>query len=87
MQRTPEIGVRIALGARQEQILVMVFGQGCRLACAGIAIGLITALTTTRLMTRFMYGVQPTDPTTFAATSPLLMAVTLLACLFPSERQ
>jgi predicted permease len=86
MQRTPEIGIRIALGARRAQILVMILGQGCRLACAGIATGLITALTTTRLMTRFLYGVQPTDPTTFAAVSLLLMGVALLACYVPARK-
>jgi predicted permease len=86
MQRTPEIGIRIALGARRAQILVMILGQACRLACAGIAIGLIAALTTTRLMTRFLYGVQPTDPTTFAAVSLLLMAVVLLACYVPARK-
>jgi len=86
MQRTPEIGIRIALGARREQILVMVLRQGCRLACAGIAMGLIAALTTTRLMTRFLYGVQPTDPITFAAVSLLLMAVALLACYVPARK-
>jgi predicted permease len=86
MQRTPEIGVRIALGARGVQILVMVLGQGCRLACAGIAIGLIAAFTTTRLMTRFLYGIQPTDPTTFAAVSLLLMSVALLACYVPARK-
>jgi ABC-type antimicrobial peptide transport system permease subunit len=86
MQRTPEIGIRIALGARREQILVMVLGQGCRLACAGIAIGLIAALTTTRLMTRFLYGIQPTDPTTFAAVSLLLMPVALVACYMPARK-
>jgi len=86
MQRTPEIGIRIALGARRAQILAMILGQGSRLACAGIAIGLIAALTTTRLMTRFLYGVQPTDPTTFAAVSLLLMAVALLACYVPARK-
>ncbi len=86
MQRTSEIGIRIALGARQAQILVMVLGQGCRLACTGIAIGLIVAWTTTRLMTRFLYGVQPTDPTTFAAVSILLIVVALLACYVPARR-
>jgi predicted permease len=86
MQRTPEIGIRIALGARREQILIMVLRQGCRLACAGIAMGLIAALTTTRLMTRFLYGVQPTDPITFAAVSLLLMAVALLACYVPARK-
>jgi predicted permease len=86
VQRTPEIGIRIALGARRAQILVMVLGQGCRLACAGIAIGLIAALTTTRLMTRFLYGVQPNDPITFTAVSLLLIAVALLACYVPARR-
>jgi len=86
MQRTAEIGIRIALGARREQILVMVLRQGCRLACAGIAMGLIAALTTTRLMTRFLYGIQPTDPMTFAAVSLLLMAVALLACYVPARK-
>jgi ABC-type antimicrobial peptide transport system permease subunit len=86
MQRTPEIGIRIALGARRTQILVMVLGQGCRLACAGVAVGLIAALTATRLMTRFLYGVQPTDPITFTAVSLLLVAVALLACYIPAHR-
>jgi predicted permease len=86
VQRTSEIGVRIALGAQRAQILVMVLGQGCRLACAGIAVGLIAALTTTRLMTRFLYGVRPTDPTTLAAMSLLLMTVALLACYVPARK-
>jgi predicted permease len=85
-QRIPEIGIRIALGARRAQMLVMVLGQACRLASAGIAIGLIAALTTTRLMTRFLYGVQPTDPTTFAAVSFLLLVVALLACYVPARK-
>jgi putative ABC transport system permease protein len=64
----------------------MVLGQGCRLTCAGIAIGLMAALTTTRLMARFLYGVQPTDPATFAAVSLLLAAVALLACYVPARK-
>jgi ABC-type antimicrobial peptide transport system permease subunit len=86
MQRIPEIGIRIALGARRHQILFMVLGQGCRLAGAGIAIGLIAALTTTQLMTRFLYGVQPTDLTTLSAVSLLLLAVALLACYIPARK-
>jgi predicted permease len=86
MQRTAEIGIRIALGARREEILVMVLRQGCRIACVGIAIGLIAASSTTRLMARFLYGVQPTDRTTFAAVSLLLMAVALLACYIPARK-
>jgi predicted permease len=86
MQRTPEIGVRIALGARREQIFVMILKQGSRLVCAGIAIGLIGAFTTTRLMMNFLYGVQPTDPFTFTGASLLLVAVALLACYVPARK-
>jgi predicted permease len=86
IQRTPEIGVRIALGARRAQIFVMVLNQGGRIACAGIAIGLIAASIATRLMTRILYGVQPTDPVTFVAVSLLLLAVALLACYVPARK-
>jgi predicted permease len=86
MQRTPEIGVRIALGARPSQIFVMILRQGCVLACTGIVIGLIAAFTTTRLMTRFLYEVQPADPVTFAAVSLLLMVVALLAGYLPARK-
>jgi predicted permease len=86
MQRTAEIGIRIALGARRKQIVGMVLGQGSRLACAGIVIGLIAAFMATRLMARFLYGVQPTDPVTFATVSLLLMAVALLACYLPARK-
>jgi predicted permease len=86
MQRTPEIGVRMALGAQRAQIFVMILRQASRLAVAGIAIGLIAALGTTRLMARFLYGVQPADPVTFAAVSLLLASVTFLACYIPARR-
>jgi predicted permease len=86
MQRTAEIGVRMALGARRGQILALILGQGSRLACAGIGIGLIAALATTRLMVRFLYGVRPTDLATFATVSLLLIAVVLLACYIPARR-
>jgi putative ABC transport system permease protein len=59
LQRTPEFGVRIALGAQRSQIFVMVLKQGSRLASIGIAIGAVGALAATHLMTRFLYGVQP----------------------------
>jgi predicted permease len=85
-QRTPEIGVRIALGAQRSQIFIMVLKQGSRLACAGIAIGTVGALAATRLMTRFLYGVQPTDPGTFVGASLLLTAIALLACYLPARR-
>ena len=86
MQRTPEIGVRMALGAQRGQIFVMILNQGGRLACAGIVIGVVAGLAATRLMTRFLYGVQPSDPATFAAVSLLLVGVALLACYVPARR-
>jgi predicted permease len=86
MQRTPEIGVRIALGARRSQVFVMVLRQGFSLACAGIAIGVAGALVVTRLMTGFLYCVQPTDPATFVAVSVLLMAIALVACYVPARK-
>jgi len=86
LQRTPEIGIRIALGASRGRIFAMVMGQGDRLVGVGIAIGLVADLATTRLMTRFLYGVQPTDPITFIAVSILLVAIALLACYVPARK-
>ena len=86
LQRTAEIGIRIALGAERSQIFVMILRNGSRLAMAGIGIGIIAALLATRLMARFLYGVQPTDPVTFAAVSSLLIVVALLACYVPARR-
>ena len=86
MQRTPEIGVRMALGAQRSQIFLMILRQASRLAAAGIVVGLITALGATRLMTRFLYGVQPADPMTFAAVSLLLAGIAFLACYLPARR-
>ncbi|MGA3048199.1 MAG: ABC transporter permease [Terracidiphilus sp.] len=86
MQRTPEIGIRIALGASRRRIFAMVLGQGGRLVSIGIAIGLIAAFGVTRLMTSFLYQVRPTDPVTFASVSLLLIAVALLACYVPARK-
>jgi predicted permease len=86
MQRTPEIGIRIALGAGRGQILLLVLKQGSLVVCSGIVIGLIAAFTTTRLMTRFLYGVQATDTVTFAAVSFLQVVVALLACTVPARK-
>ena len=64
----------------------MVLGQGARLALLGIGIGLIGAFAVTRMMASFLYGVQATDPLTFAAVSLLLAAIALLACYLPARR-
>jgi putative ABC transport system permease protein len=85
-QRTREIGIRVALGAEHSNVFRMILGQGARLAGLGIAIGLIAALGVTHLMASFLFGVQPTDPPTFAAVSLLLLAIALLACYIPARR-
>ncbi len=85
-QRTREIGVRMALGARAGSVLALVLGQGLRLALAGTALGLGVALLVTHAMAAFLYGVSATDPTTYAVVACVLLAVGTLACLLPARR-
>jgi predicted permease len=85
-QRTREIGIRMALGAQRRNVFGMVLGQGARLTALGLAIGLVTALGVTRTMASALYGVQTTDPLTFAVVSLLLVGVALLACYLPARR-
>ena len=85
-QRTREIGIRMALGARSADVLSMVVRQGMKLVGIGAAIGLTAAFILTRLMTSLLYGVSATDPLTLAAISLLLGVVALLACYLPGRR-
>jgi ABC-type antimicrobial peptide transport system permease subunit len=85
-QRTREIGVRMALGARREEISRMVLREGLGILLAGVAVGLVAALAAARLMRSLLYGVSPTDPLTFAAVPLLLVAVALLATWAPAQR-
>jgi putative ABC transport system permease protein len=85
-QRTREIGIRMALGARRNDILQLVLGQGLRLAMIGVLAGLGVALGATPLMSGLLYGVSPTDPLTFAAISLLLVGIALAASWLPARR-
>jgi putative ABC transport system permease protein len=85
-QRRHEIGIRMALGAEQSDIIKLVVRQGVMLAVAGIAIGIGAATGLTRVLQSFLFEVSATDPYTFAAVSVLLLLVALLASLLPARR-
>jgi predicted permease len=85
-RRTREIGIRMALGAEKRDVLMMVLGQGLKLALMGVVIGIAGALALTRFLSSLLYGVKPTDPITFAAVSLILVGVALLACYIPARR-
>jgi predicted permease len=85
-QGTPDIAIRMALGAQRSSILSLVFRQGLGLALIGIVTGLAGALVLTRLMASLLFSVSATDPLTFAGVSALLMIVAVAACYFPARR-
>jgi predicted permease len=85
-QRTREIGVRMALGARQGQVVGLMLWQGLRPAALGMAIGLIVAIGGARLIRGLLYEVQPHDPMTFVAVSMGLLVVVVIACAIPARR-
>jgi ABC-type antimicrobial peptide transport system permease subunit len=86
VQRSHEIGVRMALGARRSDVLALVVKQGMTLVLAGLGIGLGAAFALTRVMVSLLFGVSATDPLTFAIIALLLGAVALLACYVPARR-
>ena len=85
-QRTHEIGLRVALGARTADVLKLVVWQGMKLALVGIVVGVAVAFLVTRVMSSFLFGVSATDPLTFAGVSLVLAVVSFLACYIPARR-
>jgi putative ABC transport system permease protein len=85
-QRTREIGIRMALGARRREVVGWVLGQGMTVVAAGIALGLLGAVATTRLLSGLLYETAPADPVTFLLVAALLAAVALAANLLPARR-
>jgi putative ABC transport system permease protein len=86
VQRTRELGIRMALGADTGNLLRLVVGQGMRPVLAGVGLGVAGALAGTRLLRGMLFGVGPTDPVTFLAVTAFLLAVALLASYLPARR-
>ena len=86
LQRTREIGIRVALGAQRRDIMRLVLRQGIRATLIGVAIGVIAGLGLTRLLRSLLYGVTPGDWFTFLSVIILLLVVALAACAIPARR-
>jgi ABC-type antimicrobial peptide transport system permease subunit len=84
--RTQEIGIRMAVGAQRTDVLWLVLGEGARLACFGIVIGVVGSLATTRLLSSFLFGIRATDPATFVGVAFVLGLVALAASYIPARR-
>jgi putative ABC transport system permease protein len=85
-QRTHEIGIRVALGAKSADVLRLIVGSGMKLTALGIAIGILAAFGLTRVMASLLYGVSTTDLITFISVPAMLLGVALVACLVPARR-
>jgi putative ABC transport system permease protein len=86
VRRTQEIGVRMALGARPDEVLGMVLWRGISLVAAGVLLGLGGALALTRLLKGFLFEVTPLDPATFALVAGAVLALAIAASAFPAYR-
>jgi putative ABC transport system permease protein len=86
VQRTQEIGIRLALGAQRSDVFKLILGQGTLVTVLGLTLGVAGALALSRLMTSLLFEVAPTDPLTFAAVTICLTIVSLAACYIPARR-
>jgi len=85
-QRTHEIGIRMALGGSARDVMRMILQQGLRMVVLGLGIGVLAALGITRVMTRLLVGVSPSDPLTYGLVAVILTAIALAACWIPARR-
>jgi len=85
-QRTQEIGIRMALGARAIDVLQLIIRNGMTLISIGLVVGLVGAVALTRLLTTLLFGITPTDKLTFLTVSAILFVVALVACYLPARR-
>jgi ABC-type antimicrobial peptide transport system permease subunit len=86
VQRSQEIGVRMALGAQRSNVLRLILGQGARLIGIGVAIGIVGGVWAARALTSLLFGVKSTDLPTFVGVSVLLAGLALVACAVPALR-
>jgi len=86
VERTSEIGIRMALGAQRRNVLLLIVGDGMKLAATGTAIGVVGAIVLTKVMSTVLFGFVGTDALTFAAVSIGSLAVASLACYIPARR-
>jgi ABC-type antimicrobial peptide transport system permease subunit len=85
-QRTREIGIRVALGARRPELTRMFVRSGLLLACVGVPLGLVAAVGLTRLMSSLLFGISPIDPVTFLAVPIVLVGAVMIASYLPARR-
>ena len=86
VQRTREVGIRMALGARVSDVLGLVLGRGMRLAAVGVGLGAIASIALGQVLSSLLYGVSAIDPVAFAGAATLLLAVAFVANLVPARR-
>jgi putative ABC transport system permease protein len=82
-QRTLEFGIRFSLGARKRDVIRLVLGRILRMVATGVAIGIVCAVATARLMTSLLFGVAPLDAATFITAAAAVAIVTILGCAWP----